>query len=164
MGAPPFRGANEYQTFKKIISLSYEIPAEVPADFSKMISKILKLEPSARPKLIELMNDPIFCEIDFTSIQNTVPPTMSKLIPLVSIPVVFDNSNNNSSSNFDLNGMEFGLNDMIFSPEKFDEGSASSQDSVDPKTPHIENWRPSKLPEKTEIVKIGTLKKVFDSY
>jgi len=44
----PFRGGNEYQTFKKISALDYEIPAGFPASGKNLVESLLLLEPSER--------------------------------------------------------------------------------------------------------------------
>lgn len=44
----PFRGGNDYQTFKKITALDYEIPEGFPATAKDLVEKLLVLDPNQR--------------------------------------------------------------------------------------------------------------------
>lgn len=47
-GKPPFKASNDYQTFLKITSCTYEFPESCPQVIKDLIQKILVLDPSER--------------------------------------------------------------------------------------------------------------------
>ena len=47
-GRPPFKAANEYQTFQKIVNLEYTFPEGFPAIARDLITKLLVLDPAER--------------------------------------------------------------------------------------------------------------------
>lgn len=47
-GRPPFKAANEYQTFQKIVNLDYTFPEGFPAIARDLITKLLVLDPAER--------------------------------------------------------------------------------------------------------------------
>ena len=47
-GRPPFKAANEYQTFQKIVGLEYEFPAGFPEVAKDLIERLLVLDPATR--------------------------------------------------------------------------------------------------------------------
>lgn len=47
-GRPPFKAANEYQTFQKIVQLEYDFPIGFPAVARDLVERLLVLDPSRR--------------------------------------------------------------------------------------------------------------------
>jgi len=47
-GRPPFKAANEYQTFQKIVNLEYAFPDGFPAGARDLITRLLVLDPAER--------------------------------------------------------------------------------------------------------------------
>lgn len=47
-GRPPFKAANEYQTFQRIVALDYEFPTGFPEVAKDLIERLLVLDPATR--------------------------------------------------------------------------------------------------------------------
>jgi len=86
-GRPPFRAANEYFIFQKIIKLEYEFPDGFPSEPQDLISKLLILDPKQRIGCEELggyekLEEHIFYkDIDFAEIHNQIPPKLKVFLP-----------------------------------------------------------------------------------
>lgn len=58
VGKPPFETNDLKDTYKKIKNNDYEIPNYVPEDARDFIRQMLKADPSERPWMIDILNDP----------------------------------------------------------------------------------------------------------
>ncbi|OMJ16696.1 3-phosphoinositide-dependent protein kinase 1 [Smittium culicis] len=84
-GRPPFKGANEYQTFQKILHNEYEFPPHFSNSAKNLIEKILVLEPknrlgSGHAGISEIKQHDFFEGIDWNALQHQPPPTMQGLL------------------------------------------------------------------------------------
>lgn len=68
VGRPPFKGANEYQTFQKIIKLDFIIPPEVTEASTQLISRILVNDATERPNIKEIKLMPFFLDLEWNSL------------------------------------------------------------------------------------------------
>jgi 3-phosphoinositide dependent protein kinase-1 len=59
-GRPPFKAANEYLTFQKIVALDYEFPAGFPPAARDLVERLLVLDPSRRLSLEHIKNHEFF--------------------------------------------------------------------------------------------------------
>jgi 3-phosphoinositide dependent protein kinase-1 len=59
-GRPPFKAANEYQTFQKIVGLEYEFPPGFPPAARDLVERLLVLDPSRRLSLEHVKNHEFF--------------------------------------------------------------------------------------------------------
>ncbi|KLJ06981.1 3-phosphoinositide dependent protein kinase-1 [Blastomyces silverae] len=59
-GRPPFKAANEYQTFQKIVGLEYEFPPGFPAVARDLVERLLVLDPSRRLQIEHIKNHEFF--------------------------------------------------------------------------------------------------------
>lgn len=59
-GRPPFKAANEYLTFQKIVKLEYSFPDGFPPLARDLVTKLLVLDPTARPHIEFLKKHPFF--------------------------------------------------------------------------------------------------------
>jgi 3-phosphoinositide dependent protein kinase-1 len=59
-GRPPFKAANEYQTFQKIVHLEYTFPEGFPAIARDLITKLLVLDPAERLSIDGIKSHPFF--------------------------------------------------------------------------------------------------------
>ncbi|KAL8861868.1 MAG: hypothetical protein Q9178_001737 [Gyalolechia marmorata] len=59
-GRPPFKAANEYLTFQKILSLEYEFPTGFPEVAKDLVERLLVLEPSSRLSIEHIKNHEFF--------------------------------------------------------------------------------------------------------
>mmetsp|Transcript_44489 Transcript_44489/g.37370 ORF Transcript_44489/g.37370 Transcript_44489/m.37370 type:complete len:114 (-) Transcript_44489:214-555(-) len=59
-GLCPFEGRTVDETYNKIKTNNYLILKNMDSDFKKLIKKIFKLNPSSRPSLKDIKDDPFF--------------------------------------------------------------------------------------------------------
>ncbi|PGH02847.1 AGC/PDK1 protein kinase [Polytolypa hystricis UAMH7299] len=59
-GRPPFKAANEYQTFQKIVGLEYEFPMGFPPVARDLVERLLVLDPSRRLQIEHIKNHEFF--------------------------------------------------------------------------------------------------------
>lgn len=57
---PPFKAANEYLTFQKIVGLQYEFPPGFPAPARDLVERLLVLDPSRRLSIEHVKNHEFF--------------------------------------------------------------------------------------------------------
>jgi len=59
-GRPPFKAANEYQTFQKIVSLEYAFPDGFPPHAKDLVERLLVLDPLTRLPMEHIKNHAFF--------------------------------------------------------------------------------------------------------
>ncbi|KAE8318403.1 kinase-like domain-containing protein [Aspergillus transmontanensis] len=59
-GRPPFKAANEYLTFQKIVGLEYEFPLGFPAVARDLVERLLVLDPTRRLPIEHIKNHEFF--------------------------------------------------------------------------------------------------------
>ncbi|KAH8695510.1 putative serine/threonine protein kinase [Talaromyces proteolyticus] len=59
-GRPPFKAANEYLTFQKIVALEYEFPAGFPPVARDLVERLLVLDPARRLPIEHIKNHEFF--------------------------------------------------------------------------------------------------------
>ena len=59
-GRPPFKAANEYQTFQKIVGLEYSFPDGFPPVARDLVERLLVLDPAKRLPMEHIKNHPFF--------------------------------------------------------------------------------------------------------
>ncbi|KAF1812272.1 Pkinase-domain-containing protein [Eremomyces bilateralis CBS 781.70] len=59
-GRPPFKAANEYQTFQKIVGLDYQFPREFPVVARDLVERLLVLDPAKRLPIEHIKNHQFF--------------------------------------------------------------------------------------------------------
>ncbi|CAI6316335.1 unnamed protein product [Periconia digitata] len=59
-GRPPFKAANEYQTFQKIVGLEYAFPDGFPALAKDLVERLLVLDPLTRLPIEHIKSHPFF--------------------------------------------------------------------------------------------------------
>ena len=62
-GRPPFKAANEYQTFQKILGLEYEFPPGFPRAAKDLVERLLVLDPGNRLSLEHVKNHEFFAGV-----------------------------------------------------------------------------------------------------
>lgn len=73
-GHAPFRAANEYQTFQKILHRSFAYPVNFPSDARILIDALLCLDPNVRATAKDVKRNVIFHSIDFATLWTIEPP------------------------------------------------------------------------------------------
>ncbi|KAI8049204.1 kinase-like domain-containing protein [Syncephalis plumigaleata] len=87
-GRPPFKAANEYLTFQKIIQLDYKFPSGFPTTARDLVQKLLVLDPeqrlgSGQSGLYEMQSHDFFANIDWDQLTQQTPPRLLPYLPPV---------------------------------------------------------------------------------
>ncbi|KAI9100686.1 3-phosphoinositide-dependent protein kinase 1-like protein [Phlyctochytrium arcticum] len=83
-GRPPFKGANEYQTFQRITKLDYTFPDGFPATAQSLITRILVLDPSQRPTIEDIKEDLFFENFNWSDLPEQEAPNLRPYLPATS--------------------------------------------------------------------------------
>eukprot|EP00004_Rigifila_ramosa_P024182 TRINITY_DN6939_c0_g1_i1.p1 TRINITY_DN6939_c0_g1~~TRINITY_DN6939_c0_g1_i1.p1 ORF type:complete len:534 (+),score=94.37 TRINITY_DN6939_c0_g1_i1:191-1603(+) len=78
---PPFKSANEYMTFQKILKRELTYPPGFPDDARDLVDKMLDAEPDNRPDIPAIRAHPFFGGFDFTNLSSRTPPEPSSFAP-----------------------------------------------------------------------------------
>jgi 3-phosphoinositide dependent protein kinase-1 len=81
-GTTPFKAANEYWTFQRILNLDLSFPADFPPVARAFVSKLLERSPSLRIgyyNVLELQWDAYFTGLDFQNLPYTEPPELAPI-------------------------------------------------------------------------------------
>jgi 3-phosphoinositide dependent protein kinase-1 len=108
VGVPPFKGANEYLTFQKILKMDYTMPQQLNPKMQTLIKQILNLDPIKRPEISDIKNSDIFRGIVWNKLSKMAAPTMAYLEPLhkYEFPKELYTHNLNDSDDDGLNSVE----------------------------------------------------------
>ncbi|SMQ45173.1 unnamed protein product [Zymoseptoria tritici ST99CH_3D7] len=100
-GRPPFKAANEYLTFQKIMSLEYHFPDEFPDLARDLVERLLVLEPARRLPVEHIRNHQFFDGITWgKNLWRQEVPTLRPYVPPVAPPIKLNGaSRRNGSSN-----------------------------------------------------------------
>ena len=64
-GRPPFKAANEYLTFQKIVALDYQFPKGFPEVAKDLVERLLVLDPASRLSIEHIKNHALFEEVSW---------------------------------------------------------------------------------------------------
>ncbi|EGP90945.1 uncharacterized protein MYCGRDRAFT_65163 [Zymoseptoria tritici IPO323] len=100
-GRPPFKAANEYLTFQKIMSLEYHFPDGFPDLARDLVERLLVLEPARRLPVEHIRNHEFFDGITWgKNLWRQEVPTLRPYVPPVAPPIKLNGaSRRNGSSN-----------------------------------------------------------------
>lgn len=87
-GRPPFKAANEYLTFQKIVALEYQYPDGFPAVAKDLIQRLLVLDPSKRLPIEHIKNHPFFETIQWgKGLWRMKAPKIKPFVPASTEPI-----------------------------------------------------------------------------
>ncbi|KAI4190995.1 MAG: hypothetical protein L6R41_000445 [Letrouitia leprolyta] len=96
-GRPPFKAANEYLTFQKILGLEYEFPRGFPEIAKDLVERLLVLEPSSRLSIEHIKNHQFFEGITWgRGLWKQKPPKLKSFVPGASVPKPVNGGNDSS--------------------------------------------------------------------
>ncbi|KAI4286320.1 MAG: hypothetical protein L6R35_004430 [Caloplaca aegaea] len=96
-GRPPFKAANEYLTFQKILGLEYEFPTGFPDLARDLVERLLVLEPSSRLSIEHIKNHQFFEGVTWgRGLWKQRPPKMKSFVPGASSIKKVNGSNGSS--------------------------------------------------------------------
>lgn len=95
-GRPPFKAANEYLTFQKIVALEYEFPRGFPDIARDLVERLLVLEPTRRLSLENVKAHPFFEGIKWgKGLWQQKAPRLKSYVPPANPPIKLNGSTNN---------------------------------------------------------------------
>lgn len=87
-GRPPFKAANEYQTFQKIVGLEYTFPDGFPAIARDLVERLLVLDPAKRLPIEHIKNHQFFDGIKWgKGLWKQKAPRLKSYVPPPSEPI-----------------------------------------------------------------------------
>jgi 3-phosphoinositide dependent protein kinase-1 len=88
-GRPPFKAANEYLTFQKIVGLEYEFPPGFPPAARDLVERLLVLDPNRRLTIEHIKNHEFFEGIRWgKSLWRTKAPRLKPYVPPAQEPSI----------------------------------------------------------------------------
>jgi len=88
-GRPPFKAANEYLTFQKIVALEYEFPPGFPPAAKDLIERLLVLDPQRRLSIEHIKNHEFFDGVQWgRGLWRLKAPRLSPYIPRTQEPTL----------------------------------------------------------------------------
>ncbi|KAF7195922.1 Serine/threonine-protein kinase ksg1 [Pseudocercospora fuligena] len=100
-GRPPFKAANEYLTFQKILGLDYTFPDGFPEIARDLIERLLVLEPASRLPIEHIKNHQFFDGVQWgKSLWRQKAPRLKPYVPPPAEPIKLNGvSKNHGNSN-----------------------------------------------------------------
>jgi 3-phosphoinositide dependent protein kinase-1 len=87
-GRPPFKAANDYQTFQKIVGLDYDFPRGFPEVARDLVERLLVLDPQRRLSLEHVKNHPFFRGVRWgRSLWDEKAPKLKAYVPPAQAPI-----------------------------------------------------------------------------
>ena len=98
-GRPPFKAANEYQTFQKICNLEYEFPMGFPPVARDLVERLLVLEPEHRLPVEHIKNHEFFDGITWgRGLWKQKPPRLRSYASPAQEPIKLNGNATNATS------------------------------------------------------------------
>ncbi|KAB8294177.1 hypothetical protein EYC80_009616 [Monilinia laxa] len=90
-GRPPFKAANEYLTFQKIVALEYEFPKGFPPAARDLVERLLVLDPQRRLSIEHIKNHEFFSGIRFSrELWKVKAPRLKPYVPPTQEPTLIN--------------------------------------------------------------------------
>ena len=97
-GRPPFKAANEYLTFQKIVALEYDFPIGFPETARDLVERLLVLDPLQRLSLENVKSHDFFRGIKWgRGLWNEKAPRLNKYVPPPRPPIRLNGGDANDS-------------------------------------------------------------------
>ena len=103
-GRPPFKAANEYLTFQKIVALDYKVPTGFPAAAKDLVERLLVLDPASRLSIEHIKNHEFFDGVSWgRSLWRQKPPKLKAFVPKPAETIKLDSQSNGNGNSFPPN-------------------------------------------------------------
>lgn len=150
-GRPPFKAANEYLTFQKIVSLDYEFPAGFPPAARDLVERLLVHDPQRRLSMEHIKNHEFFDGIKWgRSLWRQKAPRLKPYVPPAQEPNIIK-----------LNGYSSSPQPIVTSRGVNGNGSPRPQPRIitelPPPTQLDIEWSPVLTRNNERILKLGNL-------
>lgn len=155
-GRPPFKAANEYLTFQKIVGLDYEFPPGFPPAARDLVERLLVLDPSRRLSLEHIKNHEFFEGIKWgRSLWRMKAPRLKPYVPPAKEPTLIQLNGYSSSP------QPIAMSRGIGQSSTFANGNSKPQPRIitelPPPTQLDIEWSPVLTRNNERILKLGNL-------
>ena len=108
-GRPPFKAANEYLTFQKILGLEYSFPDGFPEVARDLVERLLVLDPANRLPVEHIRNHRFFEGVAWgKALWKQKAPRLKAYVPPPAAPIKLGSSAPTNGQAANGNGMQFG--------------------------------------------------------
>ncbi|KAL6715274.1 serine/threonine protein kinase [Lecanora helva] len=98
-GRPPFKAANEYLTFQKIVALDYQFPRAFPEVAKDLVERLLVLDPASRLSIEHIKNHEFFDRVSWgRGLWRQKAPRLKSFNPATAEPRKSEITSNGSSN------------------------------------------------------------------
>jgi 3-phosphoinositide dependent protein kinase-1 len=155
-GRPPFKAANEYLTFQKIVGLEYDFPPGFPPAARDLVERLLVLDPSRRLSLEHIKNHEFFEGIKWgRSLWRMKAPRLKPYVPPAKEPTLIQLNGYSSSPH------PIAISRGMGQSNTFANGNSTPQPRVitelPPPTQLDIEWSPVLTRNNERILKLGNL-------
>ncbi|KZF25249.1 Pkinase-domain-containing protein [Xylona heveae TC161] len=156
-GRPPFKAANEYQTFQKIVNLEFEFPKGFPEVARDLVERLLVLDPALRLPIEHIKNHKFFEGIVWgRGLWKQKAPRLKAYVPPAQEPIKL-----NGSGNYPPNGPQHSTTKLVTGSSGVSNGATRPQPRVitelPPPTQLDIEWSPVLTKSNERILKLGNL-------
>jgi 3-phosphoinositide dependent protein kinase-1 len=157
-GRPPFKAANEYQTFQKIVALDYQFPRGFPEVAQDLVERLLVLDPQRRLTIEHIKNHPFFEGITWgRSLWQQKAPRLKTYVPPPAEPIKLNAYSSNEDYPPDIAGAH-SAHSTILPPSN--NGSRSQPRVITELPPPSQldiEWSPVLTRNNERILKLGNM-------
>ena len=155
-GRPPFKAANEYLTFQKIIHLDYTFPEGFPEVARDLVERLLVLEPANRLPVEHIRNHQFFDGIQWgKGLWRMKAPRLKAYVPPPAEPIRLNGGPSNGMSN--SNGAAPPPNISGHTPSQTRRPQLQSVTDLPPPSQLDIDWSPVLTHNNERILKLGNL-------
>ena len=150
-GRPPFKAANEYLTFQKILSLEYSFPDAFPPVARDLVERLLVLNPANRLPVEHIQNHQFFDGVQWgKSLWRQKAPRLKSYIPPPAEPIKLNGAGNSNGA------FTTPLQGQISTPQSQRPNLRGVTDLPPPSQLDID-WSPVLTHNNERILKLGNL-------
>ena len=170
-GRPPFKAANEYLTFQKIVALDYKFPQGFPEVAKDLVERLLVLDPASRLSIEHIKNHEFFDGMGWgRGLWKQKAPRLKSFSPTTAEPKKLNgasdgNNNNNNNNNKNNNSLPASIAPSHSTSATRFEGASNSAPRPSPRIitelpPPSQldiEWSPVLTRNNERILKLGNL-------
>ncbi|KAL9069711.1 MAG: hypothetical protein Q9157_006061 [Trypethelium eluteriae] len=158
-GRPPFKAANEYQTFQKIVALDYAFPTGFPEMARDLVERLLVLDPAKRLPIEHIKNHQFFDGIRWgKGLWQQRPPKLRAYVPPTQEPIKLNGNSPAQMSNTGVaGGSRSGLQNILSSSASVSRPQLRAITELPPPSQLDIDWSPVLTRNNERILKLGNL-------
>lgn len=142
-GRPPFKAANEYLTFQKILGLEYSFPDGFPEVARDLVERLLVLDPANRLPIEHIRNHRFFEGVTWgKNLWKQKAPRLKAYVPPPAAPIKLGGSVSGNGQAANGNGMQYG---------QISSGTPPSQQQTQSPTPRPQLRGITELPPPSQL-------------